>query len=459
MSLLRHRFSVWAAKWANRLPATRVIALMFLLIILVGALLLTTPWAARDGQSCGFLPALFTATSATCVTGLNLFDTFSQWSGFGQVVILALIQVGGLGFMSVAMFFALMFNRRVSLKQRMVMAQGMGLSELSGVVKLQKQVLWGTFLVEGVCALALFLHFLPDYGPWMAFKWGVFHSVSAFCNAGFDIFGQVQPDTSVMLFAEDPFVCGVLMFLIVVGGIGFFVLSDVLTKRSFKKLTVYSKLVLIITAVLLIGGTGAICLAEWNNPGTLGGMTTGNKILNAMFQSVTTRTAGFASFDQAAMTDAGKAISVFLMLIGGSSGSTAGGMKTVTLGLIVIYTLSRARGRNHVTIFKRSIAQDQVADALTIFVLMMALSFFGGIALSVDAGSSFLDGLFEAVSALATVGVTANVTRALSPLGQMLDIVFMFFGRVGILTISLGFLMGNQAKQRYQYAETKLMIG
>ena len=459
MSLLRHRFSMWSTKWANRMSPTKVIAVVFLLIILLGAVLLTTPLATRDGEGCDFLSALFTATSATCVTGLNLFDTWTQWSGFGQAVILCLIQVGGLGFMSVAMFFALMFNRRVSLKQRLVIAQGMGLNELGGVVKLQKQAILGTFLVEGICALALFFRFLPAYGPWTALKWVVFHSVSAYCNAGFDIFGQVAPDASMMLFAEDPFVCGIIMFLVVVGGIGFFVLSDLLSKRSFQKLTVYSKLVLVMTGGLLVGGTAGICLTEWNNPATLGGMTTGHKILNALFQSVTTRTAGFSSFDQGAMTEAGKAFSAFLMLIGGSSGSTAGGMKTVTLGLVLINTVTRARGGSHVTIFKRSIAQEQIADALTIFVLMVVLTFFGGIAFTADAGCSFMDGLFESASALATVGLTANVTRMLSPFGQMLDIMFMFFGRVGILTISLGFLMGDRAKARYQYAETKLIIG
>lgn len=323
---------------SNRLSTTRIIALCFAGIILTGALLLTLPVASRSGESCGFLTALFTATSATCVTGLILVDTFVQWSGFGQIVILSLIQIGGLGFMSIASIFAFSLHKKLGLKQRMLLAQAMSLNDVEGVVRLQKHVLVGTFSLEGLGALILFFRFLPGYGPWNALKWGVFHSVSAFCNAGFDILGVLQPGSSLMLFQTDPVVCLTIMALIVVGGLGFFVWEDVLRAvrtRAWRRLSVYSRLVLTCTGLLILVGAGVICAMEWNNPATLGPMTVPQKLLAGSFQSVTTRTAGFAAIDQGAMGESTKAMSIVLMLIGGSSGSTAGGLKTVTVAVLL----------------------------------------------------------------------------------------------------------------------------
>ena len=228
MSYVRHLLRLRLSVSSNRLSTTRIIALAFAAIILTGALLLTLPVASRNGESCGFLTALFTATSATCVTGLILVDTFVQWSGFGQVVILSLIQIGGLGFMSIASIFAFSLHKKLGLKQRMLLAQAMSLNDMEGVVRLQKHVLVGTFSLESLGALVLFFRFLPSYGPWNALKWGVFHSVSAFCNAGFDILGVLKPGSSLMLFQKDPVVCLTIMALIVVGGLGFFVWEDLL---------------------------------------------------------------------------------------------------------------------------------------------------------------------------------------------------------------------------------------
>ena len=452
-------FRFFSRKRNRPLSPTKIIAVTFALIILLGAVLLTLPAASRDGVSCGFRPALFTATSATCVTGLVLYDTWSQWSGFGQIVIISLIEIGGLGFMSAASIFVFFLRKKVGLKQRLVMAQALSLNDMDGVVHLQKVVLAGSLSIEAIGALILTLRFLPAFGFSQALKWGVFHSVSAFCNAGFDIFGSITPGASLMVFNSDPVVLLTLGTLVVVGGLGFFVWEEIGTKRRFKAFSVYTKLVLISTLVLLLGGAVVLCILEWNNPATLGNMSTGDKLLNGLFQSVTLRTAGFASIDQGALTEGGKGFSMLLMLIGGSSGSTAGGLKTVSMVVLVLFIATRARGRETVSVFKRSIANGKVMDAMTIAMIMVGLAFFGGVFISATSPVGFTDSLYESVSALATVGLSANATGSLSIPAQILIIIYMYFGRVGVLTISLGFLMGDRAEERFHYAQTNLLIG
>lgn len=459
MSLPHSFLRSWPRKFRARLSATQTIALVFACIILLGTGLLMLPWASRSGASCGFLPALFTATSSTCVTGLVLFDTWTQWSGFGQAVILSLIELGGLGFMSVASLVVFALRRKVGLKQRMVMAQALSLNEMEGVVRLQKWVLIGSLSIQFAGALILFFRFLPEYGAQRAAWWGVFHAVSAFCNAGFDVVGAVAPGANMILFNNDPVVCITLMVLVVVAGLGFFVWEEVIRVRCWRKFSVYTKLVLITTLVLLVGGAAVIAWLEWNNPGTLGPMGASQKILNAFFQSVTVRTAGFTSVDQSLLTDAGKGVSMLLMLIGGSSGSTAGGIKTVTVVVLVLFVCSRARGRRTVVAYRRTIPDDKVMDAMTIAAIIAGLALFGGVFISATSPISFTDGLFEAVSALATVGLTAGATGSLSIPAQILIIVYMYFGRVGVLTISLGFLVGDKAQERFRYAYTNLLIG
>lgn len=452
-------YRFWNMKRAKRMNPTQIMAVAFAAIILLGTLLLMLPGASRDGISCGFRPALFTATSATCVTGLSLFDTWTQWSGFGQIVIICLIEIGGLGFMSAASVFVFLLRKRVSLKQRMVMAQALSVSDMESVVKLQKWMLFGSLLIEAVGAAILTLRFWPEYGFATALKWGVFHAISAFCNAGFDIFGVIAPGMSLITFQHDPVVMLTLGLLVILGGLGFFVWEEVVRVRRFRKFSVYTKLVLISTAVLLTLGTTLFCLLEWNNPGTLGGMTVPQKLLNGFFQAVTVRTAGFAGIDQGLLTEAGKAVSMVLMLIGGASGSTAGGIKIVTLLVLVLFFWSRARGRDTVSVFKRTIPKDKVMDAATLSSMIVALAVFGGIFICATSPVSFTDGLYEAISALATVGLTTGATGQLSIPAQILIIIYMYFGRVGILTISLGFLMANKAEDRFRYAETNLLIG
>lgn len=393
-----------------RITPTRVIALTFLGLILLGATLLCLPAASRNGVSCGFRPALFTATSATCVTGLVMFDTWTQWSGFGQVVILCLIELGGLGFMTAASFVIFLLRRKVGLRQRMLMAQALSLNEMHGVVRLQKWVLCGSMGIQGAGALILFLRFLPKFGFRRAAMWGVFHAVSAFCNAGFDIFGVIAPGANMMAFQSDPVVCFTVMALITLGGLGFFVWEEVVRVRRFRDFSVYTKLVLLTSLVLTVGGAVSFYVLEWNNPLTLGPLSIPDKLLNGLFQAVTLRTAGFSSVDQAGLTQAGKAVSVVLMLVGGSSGSTAGGAKTVTLVVLLLFLWARARGRQTVCVFKRTIPGDKVLDAMTIVSIMVGLAVFGGIFICATSPVGFTDALYEAVSALATVGLTAGVT-------------------------------------------------
>ena len=459
MSLRQQLYKFRTRLRRSPVSATKVIAITLALIILAGALLLSIPAASRDGVSCGFRPALFTATSATCVTGLVLYDTWTQWSGFGQIVIITLIQVGGLGFMSAATLVVFLLRRKVGLKQRLVIAQALSVNDMDGVVKLQKTVLVGSFSVEAIGALILTLRFWPEYGFVTALKWGCFHAVSAFCNAGFDILGCITPGASLMEFNSDPIVLLTLGALITVGGLGFLVWEEIASRRSFRKCTVYTRLVLLTTLALILVGWVLTCVLEWNNPGTLGPMSVPEKLLNGLFQSLTLRTAGFAAIDQAMLTEGGKGVAMVLMLIGGSSGSTAGGLKTVTFIVLVLFLWARARDRESVCVFKRTIPDSQVLDAMTIAFIMILFAVFGGIFISATSGVGFTDALYESISALATVGLTAGVTGSLSIPAQLLIIVYMYFGRVGVLTISLGFLTGDRAKERFRYAETNLLIG
>ena len=437
----------------------QIVVLVFLALVLTGSVILCLPVCSKSGEPTGFLTALFTATSATCVTGLIQVDTGTYWSTFGQVVILALIQLGGLGFMTVSTIFFLALRRRIGLRQRMVLAQGLGVSSMSGVVRYVRNVILGTFCVEGAGALILFFRFLPEFGAGTALWYGVFHSISAFCNAGFDILGDVSYGGSVARYAADPVVNLTLMALIVIGSLGFSVWGEIRHTRRFSRLSVYARLVLLITFGLIFGGGALFALLEWNNPGTIGGFTPGGKMLAALFQSVTLRTAGFASFDQDALTEASKVLSDLLMFVGGSSGSTAGGVKTVTTGLVILSAVSTIRGKRQVTVFRRSISQEDISNAVSIALLVLSLSILGAAVITVCDGCSFMNAIYETISALCTVGLTTGITPSLCTASKLILIVFMFFGRVGIMTIGVGFMMGDRAQERVQYAQTKVMIG
>ena len=450
--------SVKRRKKRQAISISRVIALTFLGIILCGAILLALPVSSRNGQSAGAVTALFTATSATCVTGLVLADTWSQWSNFGQVVILMMIEIGGLGFMSAASLAWFSLRRKISIQQQLVMAESIG-SNMNDVVEHQKRLLIRAFTVEGVGAAILTVRFLTEFPFPLALKLGIFHSVSAFCNAGFDVLGFIRPGASLIVYQTDPVICLTLSALVILGGLGFLVWDELLRERHPKKWSVYTKLVMITTGVLLVGGTLLFCVLEWRNPSTLGTMRGPQKVLAAFFQSMTLRTAGFAGVDQGLLTPAGKAVSIFMMLIGGSSGSTAGGLKTVTFVVLLLFLWNRMRGRRTVSIFHRTISDDHVLNAITIFMLMVLLSFAGATVICATSPVGFADSLYETVSAIGTVGLTAGATPRLSIVSKFMIILFMYFGRVGLLTISFGFLKKKPSGEQYKFANTDLLIG
>ena len=352
----------------------QVIILGFMLVILLGSLCLTLPLATRDGQGASFLDALFTSTSAVCVTGLVVHDTATYWTPFGQLIIMLLIQIGGLGFMSVAAIASFVLRRTITLHERMVMSAGLNLSDGGGIVRLTRRVLFGTFIIEGTGAVLLSCRFVPHYGFPKGITMGVFHAVSAFCNAGFDLMGTPDdPFQSLIGWAEDPLVNITLMALIVLGGLGFFVWSDVWDKHSFCRLRLHTKIVLTATAGLLLFGFGWTLLFEWSNPATLGAFDTPHKLLAAAFESVTLRTAGFNTIDLGALTGPSQAVSCLLMFIGGSPGSTAGGIKTVTFLVLVLTIWARARGKSTVCAFKRTIPDEQTQNAMIIAFIVLAL--------------------------------------------------------------------------------------
>ena len=442
------------------LRAPTVLALGFALTVLAGALVLMLPCAAADGRATPFLDALFTATSAGCVTGLITVSTAVHWSVFGKCVILLLIQIGGLGFMTMASIASFVLRRTFTLHERMVMSAGFNLSDGGGIVRLTRRVLLGTFTIEGAGAVLLSCRFVPLYGFGKGLAMGVFHAVSAFCNAGFDLMGTPDdPFRSLVGWAEDPLVNITLMVLIVLGGLGFFVWSDVWDKHCFRRLRLHTKLVLTATAGLLLFGFGWTLLFEWNNPATLGAFDTPHKLLAAAFESVTLRTAGFNTIDLAALTGPSQAVSCVLMLIGGSPGSTAGGIKTVTAAVLVLTAISTFRGRTTVSAFGRNIVPRSIMNAVTLLMAGGVFSLAGACAIAGVEGAPFHQCLFEAVSAFGTVGVTMGLTPTLSAASRLILIVMMYMGRVGVLTLGVAVFMRRREPPKLKYPDADVFIG
>lgn len=438
---------------------TRYIVLGFGAIILLGTLLLHLPISAQDGQMTPWLTCLFTATSATCVTGLVLVDTAVHWSVFGQAVILLLLQLGGLGFVTLISIIPFALHQRIGLSQRLVMASAMNLDRVAGVVRVVRHALLGTLLVEGIGAVLLAIRFVPQFGL-LGIWFSIFHSISAFCNGGFDILGLYSgPYSSLAAYQGDPLVLGTIMALIVIGGLGFFVWEDVIQKHCWKKLTLYSKMVLGITACLIVFGAVYFACAEWENPDTLGSMPLWQRPLNALFQSVTLRTAGYATFDQGKLLEGSAVMSILLMLIGGSSGSTAGGLKTVTVGVLLLALRDGLRGRDQVVFRGRRIPGRKVLDAMTLALTVLLLFLSASMLLSLMERVPYVQAAFETASAMGTVGVTMGITPGLSVPSALLVIALMFLGRVGILSFSIAFLTRGRGENKILYPSTEVMIG
>ncbi len=437
----------------------RTIAISFFGIIFVGTVLLMLPISSTAHKGTDWLTALFTATSATCVTGLVVVETATYWTAFGQAVILFLIQIGGLGFMTIISIFFFMIKHRVGLRERIVMMQSLNLYKLDGVVRLIKHVLVGTLCFEVAGALIMMTRFIPDYGLGKGIWCGVFHSVSAFCNAGFDIIGTRNGVSGAMVYADSPVILLTLSTLLVIGGLGFFVWEDFYSKRSLKRLQVHSKIALLVTAILLVSGTVGFMLLEYSNKGTLGNFGFGQKLLNAYFQSATPRTAGFNSIDQGLMTDGGKVLTIVLMFIGAGGGSTAGGVKTVTVGVLFISFLSVLFNKRDVVVFSRRIDQRQITNASALVTFALLLNIFGGMAISAIDGFPFLHTLFEITSAYATVGLSTGITPMLSSASRLILIAAMFLGRVGVTTVSIALIYKDDGSSDIVYPIENVMIG
>jgi len=440
------------------LNSTRIVALSFGVMIAVGTLLLMLPISSADGSSQGLLTALFTATSANCVTGLILTDTLTGWSFFGQLVILVLIQLGGLGFMMVLTLFSMAANRRINLSRRLMIVSSLGLNDLGSVVRLVRLALKTTFAVEGICALILMTRFIPRYGLPDGIWRGIFVSVSAMCNAGFDLMGP-EKWGSLSTFDGDPIVLVTVMFLIVFGGLGFFVWDELRTAKRWSDLSLYSRLVLSMTGILILSGAVYFFCAEYSNPATFGPMPVWKKLLNSFFQSVTLRTAGFTAIDQGGLHDSSIALCCVFMLIGGSSGSTAGGLKTVTIAALLLSLRAGLRGKSQVTVRGRAIPTGQVLNALTLTLVVIILFFASSMSLSLIDDITFLEAAYECASALGTVGLTTGITGSLSSISHVLLICMMYLGRVGVLSFSLAFLTGKREESRIQYPTTNILIG
>ena len=424
----------------KRMSATRRIVLLFLGVIFIGTLLLCLPISAKSREWTPFFHSLFTATSATCVTGLTVFDTCTHWSLFGQIVILILIQCGGLGVMTTITMFAVFAKRRISLYERKLLMQSEGTMRTGGVIKLLKRVVAGTFLFECCGAILLAFRFCADprIGFWRGLFYAVFHAVSAFCNAGFDLMGRLSPGSSLTLFANDVLVNLTISVLIIIGGIGFFVWDDILQKKlKFKTYTLQSKLVLTVSAALILFGWVFFFLFEQDS--SLAGMSTGQKILTSLFQSITARTAGFFTTDLSKLSVPGNLLMTALMFVGGSPGSTAGGVKTTTVAVLLMQLVASSRGNKNPTVFKRCIDDETVKRAASIGAIYVLLDLFGTMFISAVDRFPLQDILFETVSAAGTVGLSTGITSQFSAASQFVLILLMFSGRIGGLTMMVTF--------------------
>lgn len=445
------------------LSTTQIILLSFLGVILIGSVLLSLPVSSAGGRAVPYIDALFTATTATCVTGLVTVSTAATWSVFGQAVILLLIQIGGLGVITFMTAVMLLFNRKIGISDRLLIQDAFNLSTLSGIVAFVKKVLIGTLTVESIGACFYMTVFVPQFGArgiWVS----VFNSVSAFCNAGMDIIGE----NSLCDYSGNALITLTTAALIILGGLGYIVWWDVSRViknrkqnggRFFKSLTLHSKIVFISTAFLLIVGTALTLCFEYNNPLTLEGLPLSDKIQAAFFQSVTTRTAGFASLPQENLKNPTAILSLLLMFIGGSPVGTAGGIKTVTAAVLLSITVSLISGKNSVSLFGRTISKQSVYKAVAVTVMSFSVMFVSTLMLSAVTNAPALDILFETVSATATVGLSRSLTGALNLLGKLIIIFTMYFGRVGPISIAIAFGGKNPSRNIIKNPTEEISIG
>ncbi|MFW5996011.1 MAG: TrkH family potassium uptake protein [Halanaerobiaceae bacterium] len=436
------------------LSPAQILVAGYFSVILSGTILLMLPIATTSDGSLGFIDSLFTATSATCVTGLIVVNTAEVFTVFGQLVIMILIQIGGLGIMSMSTMIAFVLGKKISLRERLIILEDLNQFKLSGLVRLVQYVLGITFIIEGTAALIMFLRLIKDYSIIRSLYLAVFHSVSAFNNAGFDIFGN-----SLENFTGDITINFVIMGLIILGGIGFGVLVEVFNNfRNLREVSLQTKIVLVVTLLLLISGFIFIFLLEYSNSATMGNLPFGEKILSSMFLSVTPRTAGFNTVPTGALRSSTLFFVIILMFIGASPGSTGGGIKTTTFGVMLITTWNMITGKNDIEIYNRRLEEEIVLKAMAIAMLSLGLVVFVTLILTISENIKFLPMLFETVSAFGTVGLSTGITSTLSSFGRILITLTMFAGRVGPLTLAVAFAE-KKMRGTYHYPTEKIMVG
>lgn len=420
------------------MPHGTIIMLGFLMIIMIATCLLMTPFVSRDGNMTPFIDALFTATSATCVTGLVIADTYQKWNLLGQLIILSLIQIGGLGFITIGVYVAVLFKKKIGLKEREVIHESVNTIEVAGVVRLTKSIIRGTFIIEGVGALLLSIRFIPDKGLVKGIYYGIFHAISAFCNAGFDLMGDVEAYTSLTPYKGDVIVNVTIILLITIGGIGFIVWDDLMRNRfQVKKYLLHTKIVLTATVVFLIVGSVLFFLLENNN--LMKDMTIVEKILTSVFSAVTPRTAGFNTIDTGALSNGSKLLTMLYMFVGGNSGSTAGGIKTTTFVVIIFFALSMARRTQGTNLFGRRLEEETIKKANAVIMINIGLTLLASMVIFAVQDFTFEQVLFETFSAIGTVGMSTGVTRELEPISKFMIIMLMYCGRIGSLSFAVAF--------------------
>lgn len=438
-----------------RLTPPQILVIGFAAIILIGAILLSLPISAANGQGLRFIDALFTATSATCVTGLVVVDTGTYFSIFGQIVIMALIQVGGLGFMTMSTLIALVLRKRITLRERLILQEAFNQGSMEGIVRLIRKVLAYSLLIELAGATLFAIRWSFEYPLATAVYKGLFHAVSLFNNAGFDLSGEFR---SLVPYADDIVINVTSIALIVLGGLGFIVLSDLMDYRSKRKLTLHSKVVLSMTSFLIVFGAIVIFLFEYSNPRTLGQLNETGKVLAAFFQSVTPRTAGANSVDIGALRQATQFFIIMLMFIGASPGSTGGGIKTTTFTTLVGAMIAMMRGKQDIVLFHHRLAQDRIYKAITLTLFAIFLVIVVAMVLSTTEDGPFLMILFEVTSAFGTVGLSMGLTPELTIFGKIMIMLTMFAGRLGPITLAYA-LQPKPEKELFKYPEGKILIG
>ena len=441
----------------KRLTQTQMIVIGYVLIIVTGTLLLMLPASTREGVFTSPVDALVTATSASCVTGLIIADTFQYWSVFGQCVILLLIQIGGLGFMTIGVFFAIILRRKIGLWTRGTLQESVNIMQVGGIVRLAKKIIAGTLFFEGTGALLLSWRFSKTMELGKAVYFGVFHAVSAFCNAGFDLMGENGVYSSFTTYSKDWVVNIVLMLLIIIGGIGFFVWNDIsIHKFHFRKYKLHTKITLLVTVVLVFGGAALLFIFEQEN--TIQGRPIGEQILCSLFGSVTARTAGFNTVDTAALTDSSKILTIILMFIGGSPGSTAGGIKTTTFVVLLVYIHANLRQKHDCNVLGRRLDDGAIRKASTVMSIHLFLSVLAVLIIVTIHGIDVTDVAFEVVSAMGTVGMSTGITRELGVIAKLVLIFLMYCGRVGSMTFALS-LRGHKVEAPVREPAEQIMIG